>query len=179
MILDDILKVLKNNGTKKAYTVNNISYSYEKLYMFVCNIYNFLLKENKDKKPIVVYGNKEIYMKAAFLASSFAGITYVPIDESIPKERVDLIITFSVILVYLICPVVSHSLGTTHRACRFCNTFIHGSCTLTVVNVVYRTVSAYADFSSSFNRVDVCTDKDELPAVSFLLSFDHFLDLFT
>lgn len=92
MILDDILDVLKNNGTKKAYTVNNISYSYERLYMLVCNIYNFLLKENKDKKPIVVYGNKEIYMKAAFLASSFAGITYVPIDESIPKERVDLII---------------------------------------------------------------------------------------
>lgn len=92
MILDDILDVLKNNGTKKAYTVNNISYSYERLYMLVCNIYNFLLKENKDKKPIVVYGNKEIYMKAAFLASSFAGITYVPIDETIPKERVEAIL---------------------------------------------------------------------------------------
>ena len=92
MILDEILDVLKNNETKNAYTVNNISYSYKKLYMFVCNIYNFLLKENKDKKPIVVYGNKEIYMKATFLASSFAGITYVPIDESIPKERAESIV---------------------------------------------------------------------------------------
>ena len=92
MILDEILDVLKNNETKNAYTVNNISYSYKKLYMFVSNIYNFLLKENKDKKPIVVYGNKEIYMKATFLASSFAGITYVPIDESIPKERAESIV---------------------------------------------------------------------------------------
>ena len=57
MILDEILKVLKNNGTKKAYTVNNKSYSYEELYMFVSNIYNFLFKENIDKKPIVVFGN--------------------------------------------------------------------------------------------------------------------------
>ena len=92
MILDEILNVLKYKGNKKAYTINNKSYSYGELYMFVCNIYNFLLKENKEKKPIVVYGNKEIYMNATFLASSFAGITYVPIDESIPKERVELII---------------------------------------------------------------------------------------
>lgn len=92
MILDQILEILKNNGKNKAYTVNNQSYSYEELYKFVCNIYHFLLLENKEKKPIIVYGHKEIYMKATFLACSFAGITYVPIDESIPKERVNLII---------------------------------------------------------------------------------------
>ena len=39
-----------------------------------------------------MYGHKEIYMKATFLACSFAGITFVPIDESTPKERIDLII---------------------------------------------------------------------------------------
>lgn len=92
MILDEILENLKNKGKNKAYTVNNQSYSYEELYKFVCNIYHFLLLENKEKKPIIVYGHKEIYMKATFLACSFAGITYVPIDESIPKERVNLII---------------------------------------------------------------------------------------
>ena len=48
--------------------------------------------ENKEKRPVIVYGYKDVYMKATFLACSFAGITYVPIDESIPKERVDLII---------------------------------------------------------------------------------------
>lgn len=92
MILDEILENLKSKGQDKAYTVNNHSYSYEELYKFVCNIYYFLLLENKEKKPIIVYGHKEVYMKATFLACSFAGITYVPIDESLPKERVDLII---------------------------------------------------------------------------------------
>ncbi len=92
MILDDILKALKERKSNKAYTINDKSYSYKELYKFVCNIYHFLLKENKDKKPVVVYGHKEIYMKATFIACSFAGMTYVPIDDSMPKERVEKII---------------------------------------------------------------------------------------
>lgn len=92
MILDEILENLKSKGKNRAYTINNQSYSYEELYKFVCNIYHFIVLNNKEKKPVIVYGHKDVYMKATFLACSFAGITYVPIDESIPKERVDLII---------------------------------------------------------------------------------------
>lgn len=92
MLLDDILKILKNKSKNKAYTINRKSYSYAQLYKFVCNIYYFLLKENKKKKPVVVYGHKDIYMKATFLACSFAGMTYVPIDESLPKSRIEEII---------------------------------------------------------------------------------------
>lgn len=92
MILDDILTILKEKSDNKAYTINNESYTYAQLYKFVCNIYHFLLKENKQKKPVVVYGHKEIYMKATFIACSFAGMTYVPIDENMPKKRVEQII---------------------------------------------------------------------------------------
>ena len=92
MILDDILTILKEKSDNKAYTINNESYTYTQLYKFVCNIYQFLLKENKQKKPVIVYGHKEIYMKATFIACSFAGMTYVPIDENMPKERVEQII---------------------------------------------------------------------------------------
>lgn len=92
MILDDILKILKEKSNDKSYTINNESYTYTQLYKFVCNIYHFLLKENKQKKPVIVYGHKEIYMKATFIACSFAGMTYVPIDENMPKERVEQII---------------------------------------------------------------------------------------
>ncbi len=92
MFLNDILQILKEKSNNKAYTVNNESYSYKQLYKYVCNIYHFLLKENINKKPIIVYGNKEIYMKATFIACSLAGMTYIPIDESTPKERVNEII---------------------------------------------------------------------------------------
>lgn len=93
MILDDILIILKEESTNKAYTINEQSYTYKDLYKFVCNIYHFLLKENKEKRPVIVYGNKDVYMKATFLACSFAGMTYVPIDESVPDERVEQIIS--------------------------------------------------------------------------------------
>lgn len=92
MILEKMLKQLKEGKQNRAYTINDETYSYQELYKFVCNIYHFLLIANKEKKPVVVYGHKEIYMKATFLACSFAGITYVPIDNSIPIERVNLII---------------------------------------------------------------------------------------
>lgn len=92
MILEDILNILKKENTDIAYTENDISYSYSKLYKFVSNIYNFLLLNNIEKKPVIVYGNKQIYMKATFLACSYAGITYVPIDVSMPQERIKLII---------------------------------------------------------------------------------------
>ena len=72
MILDDILKILKEKSNNKAYTITNQSYSYKELYKFVCNINQFLITENKEKRPVVVYGHKEIYMKATFLACSFA-----------------------------------------------------------------------------------------------------------
>lgn len=92
MILDKMLKQLKEGKQDRAYTINDKTYSYQELYKFVCNIYHFLLIENKGKKPVIVYGHKEIYMKATFLACSFAGITYVPIDNSIPIERIKSII---------------------------------------------------------------------------------------
>lgn len=92
MLLDEILWQLKNS-TNIAYTISNQRYSYSEFYKFICNIYNFLLINNKRRKPVIVYGSKEVWMKAAFLACSFAGITYVPIDKSIPNERVDNIIS--------------------------------------------------------------------------------------
>ena len=92
MILDEILDVLKRGNGDTAYIEKNISYTYNELYRFVSNIYNFLLLNNTEKKPVIVYGNKQIYMKATFLACSYAGMTYVPIDISMPEERVKLII---------------------------------------------------------------------------------------
>jgi len=49
MILDEILENLKSKGKNKAYTINNQSYSYGELYKFVCNIYHFILLNNKEK----------------------------------------------------------------------------------------------------------------------------------
>ncbi len=91
MILDDILDILKKSDNT-AYEIGNKNYTYKELYKYVCNIYYYLLENNTDYKPVVIYGHKEIYMKASFLACSFAGMPYVPIDEGTPNERVEQII---------------------------------------------------------------------------------------
>ena len=46
----------------------------------------------EDKTPIVVYGHKSTYMLVCFLACVKSGRAYVPIDITVPKNRVESII---------------------------------------------------------------------------------------
>ena len=92
MILDEILKNIKSDNNYRAYTINNRTYTYSDFYKYTCNIYNFLIEHEIKNKTVIVYGGKDVYMKTSFLACSFAGITYVPIDKNMPKERIQEII---------------------------------------------------------------------------------------
>lgn len=92
MILDNILYNMKNNQEKIAYRSQEKTVTFGELHNYVKNMYNFLCKKNKEKKAVVVYGHKSIYMIASFLACSFSGVAYIPIDKSIPLERLNKII---------------------------------------------------------------------------------------
>ena len=52
MILDDILKILKENSNYTAYTIGNKSYTYSELHKFICNLYNFILTQKNNNNPI-------------------------------------------------------------------------------------------------------------------------------
>ena len=56
MILDEILDILKKENDSIAYIEKNISYTYNELYRFVSNIYNFLLLSNTAKR-VLLYPN--------------------------------------------------------------------------------------------------------------------------
>lgn len=92
MLLERILEKIEENKSKMAYTVGSKTYSYKDFYKYVCNIYWFLLRENTNKKPVLIYGHKDVYMKATFLACSLAGIAYIPVDISFPEDRINQII---------------------------------------------------------------------------------------
>nr|WP_263313898.1 D-alanine--poly(phosphoribitol) ligase subunit DltA [Mammaliicoccus sp. Marseille-Q6498] len=47
---------------------------------------------NKSPQPLVIYGHMSPFMIVGMIASIKAGIGYVPIDTSIPKERIEHII---------------------------------------------------------------------------------------
>lgn len=91
-MLNRILYNLKKYPEDNCYQINNKIYTNKELYKYVCNIHNYLVKHCKYQDRVVVYGHKEIYMIASFLACSIAGITYVPMDISIPEERKNAII---------------------------------------------------------------------------------------
>ena len=91
-MLNQILYNLKYYPEDECYQIKDKVYKNKDLYRYVCNIYNYLIKNCKYKDKIIVYGHKEIYMIASFLACSFAGMTYIPIDISIPEERKNKII---------------------------------------------------------------------------------------
>ena len=89
MILDN----LRRYPEDECYQIKDKIYKNKDLYKYACNIYQYLLERCSYQDLIVVCGHKEIYMIASFLACSFAGMTYVPIDVSTPKGRRERIIT--------------------------------------------------------------------------------------
>ena len=90
MILDDILYNFKTYSNELA-CKHDREYTYAELYELVCKIYELIKYAPKDR-PIIVYGHKEVYMIASFLACSFLGIAYVPIDKMMNIERINYII---------------------------------------------------------------------------------------
>lgn len=86
-MLNKIINNLKDYPEDECYEINGNIYKNKDLYKYICNIYHYVLNNNRFKKGVIVYGHKDIYMIASFLACSCAGIPYVPIDVSIPVER--------------------------------------------------------------------------------------------
>lgn len=90
MLLERIKENLKLKY-KTCYISKSHEYTYYELGIMVKKIYSYLIKE-KITGRVVCIGHKEIEMLASFLACSFAGATYIPIDISIPKERYEYIL---------------------------------------------------------------------------------------
>lgn len=91
-MLNKILENLKSEEEYVCYSDGLYSCTNKELYGYVSNIRSFLLRKNPDKKPVAVIGHKEIFVLASFLACSFAGMAYVPIDSSLPDGRVESIL---------------------------------------------------------------------------------------
>ena len=92
MILENILHNLKCLNNDIAYIINDKTYTYSEIYKMVCNLYEFMKNNCDNKSPILIYGHKDVSMIVSFISCSFLGLAYIPIDTSIPKNRIDVII---------------------------------------------------------------------------------------
>ncbi|MDR0919549.1 MAG: D-alanine--poly(phosphoribitol) ligase subunit DltA [Oscillospiraceae bacterium] len=90
-ILSEIYK--HADSTDWALINKNSGLNYEKLIDLSGRLAFYLESElGEDKKPIVVYGHKSVYMLICFLAVVRSGRAYCPVDVSLPTERVKSII---------------------------------------------------------------------------------------
>ena len=66
--------------------------TYRELFNKATILAEYISVNVDDKKPIVVYGHKNPYMLVCFLACVISGHAYCPVDISMPKDRISMIL---------------------------------------------------------------------------------------
>jgi D-alanine--poly(phosphoribitol) ligase subunit 1 len=88
-MLDSIKEYAFTNPEATAFISPDKEINYKDLWFDSEKVATFLLKLNlPEKSPIMVYGHMEPEMLISFLGSVKSGHPYIPIDTSIPLERV-------------------------------------------------------------------------------------------
>lgn len=66
--------------------------TYKELFCKASILSGYINSNVNDKKPIIVYGHKNPYMLVCFLACVMSGHAYCPVDISMPKDRINMIL---------------------------------------------------------------------------------------
>ncbi len=88
MLLDDLNLIFRKCSNNIFYSDEKCEIRYKDLNEYVSKLYTYLIKlKNKENNRIIVYGHKDIRMIISFIACSYAGITYVPVDYNLGLKR--------------------------------------------------------------------------------------------
>lgn len=91
-ILEYLENTVKTYSEKIAYTDGTNSMTFSELSHNARAIGSAVAKTGCYKEPIIVFMDKSPETVAAFMGVIYSGNFYVPIDEEMPKSRIDLII---------------------------------------------------------------------------------------
>ncbi len=92
-ILEYLEQTVKTYGEKVAYANEQQSMTFNELYHNARAIGTAVSKSGCYKEPIIIFMDKSPATVAAFMGVIYSGNYYVPIDEEMPKTRIDLIIS--------------------------------------------------------------------------------------
>ena len=94
-MLTNVLEYLEQTVTrlpdKTAFANEEMGLSFSQVYTQARAIGSFLHKEGFYKKPVVVFMKKHPKTIVAFLGTIYSGCYYVPLDEEMPRHRIELI----------------------------------------------------------------------------------------
>ncbi|MEG0830205.1 MAG: D-alanine--poly(phosphoribitol) ligase subunit DltA [Anaerovoracaceae bacterium] len=88
-LLNKVAEYAQKNGKQVAVRLGTNMLTYSQLEEYSGKLASWIQKTcGNNKKPVVVYGHKDVYMLVCFLAAVKSGRGYCPIDISIPENRV-------------------------------------------------------------------------------------------
>ena len=90
MIINKLYEHSINTPMRVAYTIDNNKITYKELYDKVKEYGEYLKREGNS--PIIIYGHKSINTFISILSCIYSKRTYIPVDISIPIERIHSII---------------------------------------------------------------------------------------
>ncbi len=90
-ILEYLEKTVQHFPDKLAFANEQTGMTFREVEQAARSIGTCLAEKGYGKEPIVIYMNKHPHMIAAFLGVVYGGCFYVPIDEEMPRFRIELI----------------------------------------------------------------------------------------
>lgn len=91
-VLHYLRNIVKTNPEKTAFSDGAVSYCFAEVFDKANRIGSFLAGHGIYKKPVVVFMRKSPDEVNAFFGVISGGCFYVPIDEEMPKDRIQLIL---------------------------------------------------------------------------------------
>lgn len=91
-VLTYLRQIVVRKPEKTAYSDGEVSLSFREVYDRACRIGTFLHNHAIYKRPVVVFMRKSPEEVSAFFGIISGGCFYVPIDEEMPKDRIQLIL---------------------------------------------------------------------------------------
>lgn len=91
-VLEYLEHTVERLPDKIAFADEKESYTFRQVYDNSRSIGSALLKLGADREPVVVYMEKRPSTITAFFGVIYAGCFYVPIDEEMPRRRMELIL---------------------------------------------------------------------------------------
>ncbi len=90
-VLEYLEEIVPKVPEKLAYADENSGVTFEEVYRGARAIGSFLAQEGHEKEPIVVFMGKHPRTIVTFYGVIYSGCYYVPLDEEMPRHRIELI----------------------------------------------------------------------------------------
>lgn len=91
-VLEYLENIIKTAPDKTAYSNDETNLTFQNVSDYARSVGTFLSLRGYYKEPVVVFMNRHPKTVAAFFGVVYSGCYYVPLDEEMPRHRIELIL---------------------------------------------------------------------------------------